>query len=1183
MKLGNDCQGCGRERPADAPAGLCPICLLRAGHHGGASVLDHDYDEPLVSLDSETPGNRSGQAYRSDNPTPDRAESLSHDGAGVPRRSSRIELHGPLGRGGMGIVLKGRDGDLGRDLAVKVLLEKYRDQPEMVRRFIEEAQIGGQLQHPGVVPVYELGILPDHRPYFAMKLIRGRTLTELLRGRSRVDDDLPRLLAIFEAVCQTMAYAHTRGVIHRDLKPSNIMVGSFGEVQVMDWGIAKVLGQIPEPFGEKVSIPEVQDPYVWTGRSDSDIDRSNPGSVIGTPAYMAPEQARGEIHAVDERADVFALGAILCEILTGRPAFVGETSAEIARIAAHGDLTDAYDRLARSAADTELAALARESLAPVAGDRPRDARAVAMRITAYRAGVQEKLRTAELMAAEAHARAEEETKRRGLADQLAREALVRATLERRRRRLSVALAGAILTLVIVCGSAATWLVQERQARLNKVELAFRESEVLADLARRDPGGNVSQWESARAAVRRARELMEAVPFKATQARYDDLAARIDQGAAAALVDQTLVTRLEEIRAGMDRDAKSDADYQRAFREAGFDLVSPGLDPAAAGKRLGERPKGVARAVASALDAWALVRRSLTSAGDASGWAVFQNLLAVARAADPDPWRVTLHEALSKNDVAPLVRLAQEPAIERHGPTRLWFLGFGLEVLGDRDRALDVLKKAQQAHPGDYWVNTELGLVLINAKRSGPGATSSFISVNTGTAASRFHEAESVFMAAVAVRPHFAPAHHLLGTACHLQGKYDQAIACYERALAISPNDATIHNSLANVLLSQGRDKDAIAQYRRAISLSLTYDLAHANLMWALANQGKIREAITATRNAMELAPEFTMAHVYLGDYLSRLGQPETAIGEYQIAARLLPTVGQIVDHLGSAYLQQGKLDSAIAAYREAIRLSPEFADGRQHLAYALLRQGKCDAAISEYQEAVRISPQYAAAHANLGIALRQRGDFDRAVLTFRSALELASDASLRQTLHLELARTERWQALADQHPAMIHGDQVPPAAAEKLDLAYFLHERQQYPRAARLFRDALDQDPEQSGDANTQNRYNAACSFVLASEWAKSGDRDGDRSRLTDAERIELRQRARDNLRTDLIHWSRVLSEGVPAKSTQVQQTLRHWKIDLDLASVREPEALAKLSEGERKEWLALWTQVNELVDQSNK
>ena len=156
-------------------------------------------------------------------------------------QAGRYQLLGEIARGGMGSVLRGRDPDLGRDLALKVLLDQHRDQSDLVNRFLEEAQICGQLQHPGVVPVYDLGTLADHRPFFAMKLVKGQTLAALLAARSSPADDLPRFLSIFEAICQTMAYAHARGVIHRDLKPSNVMVGSFGEVQVMDWGLAKVL------------------------------------------------------------------------------------------------------------------------------------------------------------------------------------------------------------------------------------------------------------------------------------------------------------------------------------------------------------------------------------------------------------------------------------------------------------------------------------------------------------------------------------------------------------------------------------------------------------------------------------------------------------------------------------------------------------------------------------------------------------------------------------------------------------------------------------------------------------------------------------------------------------------------------------------------------------------------------
>src|SRR5262249_34473589 len=177
---------------------------------------------------------------------------------------------------------------------VKVLLEQHRDNPDLIRRFVEEAQISGQLQHPGVVPVYELGTLADHRPYFAMKLVKGRTLAALLAERAGPAEDRPRLLGIFEQVCLTVAYAHARGVIHRDLKPSNIMVGSLGEGRVMAWGLARVWRRGGVADDEEAGRIR-HETVIRTGRTGTDAELSQAGSVMGTPAYMPPEQASGDL------------------------------------------------------------------------------------------------------------------------------------------------------------------------------------------------------------------------------------------------------------------------------------------------------------------------------------------------------------------------------------------------------------------------------------------------------------------------------------------------------------------------------------------------------------------------------------------------------------------------------------------------------------------------------------------------------------------------------------------------------------------------------------------------------------------------------------------------------------------------------------------------------------------------
>src|SRR5262249_53490419 len=209
--------------------------------------------------------------------------------------------------------------------AVKVRLPKYADRPEVVGRFIEEAQIGGQLQHPGVVPVYDIGRFGD-RPFFTMKLVKGHSLAQLLGQREQPTADRPRLLGIALQVCQALAYAHAKGVIHRDLKPANVMVGAFGEVQVMDWGLAKVLpeGGIADEERSSRTHREggTQIRRARSGSAGSGA-ATEAGSLLGTPAYMPPEQARGDVALLDRRCDVFGLGAILCEVLTGKPPYVG--------------------------------------------------------------------------------------------------------------------------------------------------------------------------------------------------------------------------------------------------------------------------------------------------------------------------------------------------------------------------------------------------------------------------------------------------------------------------------------------------------------------------------------------------------------------------------------------------------------------------------------------------------------------------------------------------------------------------------------------------------------------------------------------------------------------------------------------------------------------------------------------
>jgi serine/threonine-protein kinase len=445
------CNRCGNLLPSGALEGTCPACLPNTDLEPDArptgvsaaeqATCDFELAQPGHVLESMARSIGTIPRVQLPDTAPDDTgvsvtEALSDAMPAPAERGGRYQLFGEIARGGMGAVLLGRDPDLGRDLAVKVLLESHEDKPDMLRRFVEEAQIGGQLQHPGIVPVYELGTFADRRPYFTMKLVKGRTLSALLAERPSPAHDLPRFLTIFDAICQTVAYSHARGVIHRDLKPSNIMAGSFGEVQVMDWGLAKVL-QESGIAGQSPTQPEPEESLVATVRSGSHLNVSQGGSVLGTPAYMSPEQAAGALDRVDRRSDVFGLGAILCEILTGLPAYTRRGAMEILRKAARGETAVALARLESCGVEAELVALAKDCLAVEPELRPRDARLVAERITAYLAGVQDRLRAAEVARAAETARAEE--------------AIVRARAERRARQFQVGLAASLLLLFIAGG------------------------------------------------------------------------------------------------------------------------------------------------------------------------------------------------------------------------------------------------------------------------------------------------------------------------------------------------------------------------------------------------------------------------------------------------------------------------------------------------------------------------------------------------------------------------------------------------------------------------------------------------------------------------------------------------------------------------------------------------------------
>ncbi len=597
--------------------------------------------------------------------------------------TQRYQVLGEIARGGIGVVLQGRDTNLGRDVALKVLRDRHRGNGELLQRFVEEAQIGGQLQHPGIVPVYDLGLDGERRPFFTMKLVKGRTLAALLAER-KDPSDRGRFLGIYATICQTIAYAHSRGVIHRDLKPANVMVGAFGEVQVMDWGFAKVLakGGVAD---ETLRRPSQAGDSVATVRSGPDGSASFAGSIYGTPAYMPPEQAQGGVDRLDERADVFALGSILCEILTGDPPYRSAGDRAVIEDAAAARLDDARARLDASGADPELIRLARQCLEPDPADRPRNAASVAQEIDAYLATVERRATEARVEAAAAQ---------------------VRVVEERKSRRLTVALATTVVASITLVALGGWWI--ERRAADRRERLEDRVRSALLD---GQTAAGRGDWVSATVAVERASELAASGEIgDAIRNEVDALRTR----ATASVERLDRRDRLDDLRLLDDNDpAAVEREFARVLRDIG---VQPGSPMPALDDAIRSFARSTRTALGSVLDDWALRRYDrrhhseelgAEAGDDATPETSVEWIVAAAKRVDPDPWRGALRDAALTADLEALRRLADSSETERLPASSVDLLALSLSAAGQPREGIAVLVDAFDRYPNSFWVNLHL--------------------------------------------------------------------------------------------------------------------------------------------------------------------------------------------------------------------------------------------------------------------------------------------------------------------------------------------------------------------------------------------------------------------------------------------------------------------------------------------
>ncbi len=1069
---------------------------------------------------------------------------------------ARYELLDVMGRGGIGVVYRARDRRLGREVAVKVLAPDKQSDRELVERIRYEAQVCSQLQHPGIVPLYDYDICSDGKVFITMKLVAGATLAEMLQPAGENDQppqsDLPQLLIVFEQVCQAVAYAHARGVVHRDLKPANVMVGSFGEVQVMDWGFAKVLDTAGSAEGRCLSA-----------RLEDTASRQ--GGVFGTPGYMAPEQASGKNDVIDCRTDVFGLGAILCQILTGEPPFVGESSARLSKTAA-GDVAEALKRLEQCSAAPELVALTRRCLSPDPGLRPADASAVAGALRAFHASTEQRLQTARVEKATAESR---------------------AATERKSRRFTLVMACIVIASLIVGGR--SWLNQRQTS-------ARVEQRVLMTLDVSRTAQEEGRWSEAWSQAHRARDLLQHAavdPHLATAAREN-------------LRQLEPVRELEQIRelqcllmgqSGRDESTAVDR-YRDVF--AGLGINARETSSAESAATLDRLASPIRRRMLDGLGDWLwIIERNQ---GDGA-WH-----RSVIHAAGRDSWRVLVSDAMESRDPREISQFVESTNVETMSVSAAIQLSRTLAILDKTDQARRLLQQAHQIYPDDFWLNFELAIHCQNATQfddalrymqaaqvlrpDSPGIYASLALIYG--LLERPLDAERVCRHGLRIDPKFAVLHNNLGSALEAQGRLKEAVDCYRTAIQLKPEFAAAYSNLSLALYRNGQPEAALESARRsvaidpdlavgqntlgvamevlgesaqaqsafekAIDLSPRFANAHNNLGFLKFRKGRLQEAESHFREAIRLRAAYTSAHMHLGITLARLNRPSEACDSWLAALRAGPTTLEQYNTLGISLARNGLGNEAIPPLMKTIQLKPQADLAIQTLARVYKERGDLHQAIALVQKKRDEYPDRAPIHRILGALYFEAGRFRESAACMEAGLALSRRDAARRRLEAHLALAQRFVDLQQQ---LTDDPQPPLRGKQALDAARFYEYTGDYARSLSYYRIAIEDIP--MNDQSVPFLVSAARVAVIASRTDKAPDL--------------LRAEALDWLNRAIQYQRRQITD--ERKRSQVWRTLTFWQRTWGFDAVREPQQLTPLALAEQRDWARLWGDLEVLRQQA--
>jgi serine/threonine protein kinase/tetratricopeptide (TPR) repeat protein len=812
-----------------------------------------------------------------------------------------------IGEGGMGLVYVAEQSQPVRRKVALKLIKPGMDTRQVIARFEAERQALALMNHPNIAKVFDGGETPSGRPYFVMELVRGVPITEYC-DQNRLT---PRArLELFGQVCAAVQHAHQKGIIHRDIKPSNVMVVSHDGtpvVKVIDFGVAKAIGQ------------QLTDKTVYTQFAQ----------FIGTPLYMSPEQAGQSGIDIDTRTDIYALGVLLYELLTGMTPFDKERLSNAS-----------YDEIRRIVREeeppkpsTRLSTLNDLACSTLSAQRQSNSRELSLLLRGELDWIVmkslEKDRTRRYespsaLAADVGRYLSDETVQ---ACPPSRSYLLGKFLRRRRRAVLTTAAALVAALALLGGGG--WVALDRSARRTHAEKAVAQDLREAAVFRGD-----EQWAQALQSLERARGRLEG-------SGLEDLEDLVQER----VREVSFVLRLEEAELLLansldvgNRDFRgADKALEEAFLQNGLDIHRASADEIA--KRIRESP--ITTQLIAALEYWALVKRNMPHDDP-------EPLVAIARLADDDPWRQRLRDPKVRDNLQELIRLAETDGVLAQPPINLTILcrridagAKKLKTDSPEDRSMRVkaraavvglLRQAQMIHPANFFITYQLAEHL---DHKDPDHI-------------RFMQA------AMALHPKNEAVRGNLYGALGAGRNWSEAGEELRKALKVWPNDAQLYHILGNAFLEQDNLADAERNLQKAVALKPSLSIAHNSLGVALGRQDKWAEAAKAFQEAIRLNPDFAGAHSNLGFLFERQGKLSDAETAYQNAIDRNPTNPAFHHKLGDVLTAQKKWPQAVEALTTAIAFKSDDVLAHKGLGNALMQQGNNSAALAAFTNAIEL-------------------------------------------------------------------------------------------------------------------------------------------------------------------------------------------------------------------------------------